>query len=184
MWMRIQTISNMVSRLGNGLRVLDIGCGAGVISERIWKMGNSVTCADLPSITTLAHKRQALLVVAADAEQLAFAQNSFDIVLALEILEHLWNPQIFLDEVYRVLDTNGHLIVEVPEGKEGLRWDSHIQYFTLEGLTQMPGTKFSVVEVKRLKPVKGIPTPQSFYCYVKIITTDNDSAHNSGHFKS
>src|SRR4030067_3273561 len=34
---RIQTISDMVRRLGNGLRVLDIGCGAGVISERIGK---------------------------------------------------------------------------------------------------------------------------------------------------
>lgn len=156
---RIQTISNMVSSIGRGLRVLDIGCGSGVISEQIWKLGNSVTCADMPTIAGLAHKRQSLLVIAADAEHLAFSPNSFDVILALELLEHLWNPKVFLDEAYRILGPDGHLIVEVPEGKEGLRWDSHIQYFTLEGLKQMPGARFEVREVKRLKPVVGIPTP-------------------------
>ena len=77
---RIQTFSDMVSRLGNGLMVLDVGCGDGVISEPIWKMGNHVTSVDLPTITILAHKRRVSSVVAGDAEQLAFASNSFDVV--------------------------------------------------------------------------------------------------------
>ncbi len=156
---RIQTISNMINSVGHGLQVLDVGCGHGIISEHIWKLGHDVTCADLPTITSLAHKRRALLVVASEAEQLAFAENSFDVVLASEVLEHLWNPHAFLDEAHRILKTNGHLIIEVPEGREGLRWDSHIQYFTLEGLKQMPGSKFEVHEVKRLPPVVGVPTP-------------------------
>ena len=173
---RIQTISDMVSHLGSDLKVLDVGCGAGPISEHIWKMGNQVTCADLPSITSLAHKRRVLLVVATDAEHLAFAPNSFDVILALEILEHLWNPQSFLDEAYRILKANGHLIIEVPEGKEGLRWDSHIQYFTLESLKQMPGVRFDVREVKRLKPVVGVPTPTIILLLRKsTIITNNDS---------
>jgi len=170
---RIQTISDMVSRLGNGLSVLDVGCGNGIISEHIWKMGNYVTCADLPIMTSLAHKRRVLLVVTADAEQLAFASNSFDVVLAFELLEHLWNPQRFLEEAYRVLRANGHLIIEVPEGREGLRWDSHIQYFTLESLKQMSGTKFTVCEVKRLKPVKGVPTPTIMMLLCKSMITKN-----------
>jgi 2-polyprenyl-3-methyl-5-hydroxy-6-metoxy-1,4-benzoquinol methylase len=155
---RIQTISDMVSRLGKGLRVLDVGCGSGIISEHIWKMGNYVTCADLPMMTSLTHRHRALLVVATVAEQLAFASNSFDVVLAFELLEHLWNPHVFLDEAYRILGTDGHLIIEVPEGREGLRWDSHIQYFTLESLKQMSSAKFIVCEVKRLPAVEGVPT--------------------------
>jgi 2-polyprenyl-3-methyl-5-hydroxy-6-metoxy-1,4-benzoquinol methylase len=156
---RVQTISDMVSSVGNGLKVLDIGCGSGVISEHIWKMGNHVTCADLPKIASLAHRRQVLSAVAADAEHLGFAPNSFDVILALEILEHLWSPHDFLDEARRVLKANGHLIIEVPEGREGLRWDSHMQFFTLEGLKKLPGTRFTVREIKRLKPVVGVPTP-------------------------
>jgi len=155
---RIQTIFDMVSRLGNGLRVLDVGCGDGFISEHIWKMGNYVTSVDLPTIATLAHRRRVLLVVVSDAEQLAFASNSFDVVLASEVIEHLWNPHSFLDEAYRVLRTNGHLIIEVPEGRESLRWDAHKHHFTVEGLKQMLSVRFTVCEVKRLTPV-GVPTP-------------------------
>jgi 2-polyprenyl-3-methyl-5-hydroxy-6-metoxy-1,4-benzoquinol methylase len=173
---RVQTIYDIVSRLGNGLRVLDVGCGPGVISEHIWKMGNYVTCADLPTITSLAHKRRVLLVVATDAEQLAFASNSFDVVIATEIIEHLWNPQAFFDEVHRVLRANGHLIIEVPEGREGLRWDAHIQYFTLEGLKQMPSARFNVCEVNRLKPVIGVPTPTLILLLRKINDKTNNDA--------
>lgn len=156
---RIQMICDMVGRVGNGLDVLDVGCGSGIISEHVWRMGNRVTCADLPTITSLTHKRRMLLVVISDAEHLAFGPNSFDAIIALEILEHLWNPHAFLDEAYRILKPNGHLIMEVPEGKESLRWDSHIQVFTLETLKQMPGERFEMFEVKRLPPVEGVPTP-------------------------
>ncbi|UCD25987.1 MAG: methyltransferase domain-containing protein [Candidatus Bathyarchaeota archaeon] len=155
---RIRTISGLVSRLGSGLKVLDVGCGHGLISDHIRKMGNYVTCVDLPTITSLVHRRLALVAVAADAENLAFASNNFDVVLASELLEHLWNPQIFLDEAHRVLRAEGHAIIEVPEGREGLRWDSHIQYFTLEGLKQICRTRFNVCEVKRLVPLRGVPT--------------------------
>ena len=171
---RIQIVSDMISRLGNGLSVIDVGCGAGAISEHIHKMGNNVTCADLPTITVLTHERQALLVVTSDAEQLAFASESFDVVVALEILEHLWNPSFFVNEAYRILKPNGHFIVEVPEGKEGLRWDSHIQYFTMEILENMSDAKFDVCEVKRLEPVKGVPMPTIILdlCKSSIKTTD------------
>ena len=173
---RIQTVLGMVSSAGNGLSVLDVGCGAGVISEHVSKLGNYVTCADLPTITSLTHKRRVLLVVTSDAEQLAFAANSFDVIIALEILEHLWNPHVFLDEAHRVLKENGHLIIEVPEGREGLRWDSHIQFFTLESLKQLPGNKFTVSEYKRLPAVEGVPTPSIIMNYrkstIKIIETE------------
>ena len=114
---RIQIILDMVNSAGNGLSVLDVGCGAGVISEHVANLGNNVTCADLPTTTSLTHKRPSLLVVTAEAEELAFAANSFDVVIALEILEHLWNPHGFLNEVHRVLKDNGRLIIEVPEGR-------------------------------------------------------------------
>ncbi len=156
---RIETITKMINGLGKSLKVLDVGCGNGLVSEHISNMGNSVTCADLPMMTSLTHKRRTLLVVAALAEQLAFASDSFDVVVAFEMLEHLWHPQSFLDEANRVLKPDGHLIIEVPEGKEGLRWDCHIQYFTEEILQQMTSTKFTVSEVKILEPVKGVPTP-------------------------
>jgi 2-polyprenyl-3-methyl-5-hydroxy-6-metoxy-1,4-benzoquinol methylase len=155
---RIQVFSDMVSRLGSGLRVLDVGCGDGVISEPVSKLGNYVTSVDLPTITILAHKRGVSLVVAGDAEQLPFASDSFDVVLASELVEHLWNPSGFFDEAYRVLRAEGYLIVETPEGKASLRYDAHKNYFTVEILQRMLDKKFSVCDVKRLEPELGAPT--------------------------
>jgi len=155
---RIKTISDMVSRLGNGLMVLDVGCGDGVISKPIREMGNYVTSLELPKIATLAHSYQVPLIVAGDAEHLAFASNSFDVVLASEVVEHLWDPHSFLDEAYRVLRANGHLIISTPEGRGGLRYDDHKYYFTVEVVKRILGARFTLCEVKRLKPA-GALTP-------------------------
>lgn len=165
---RIKIISDMVSRLGNGLRVLDVGCGDGVVGEPILKMGNYVTSVELPKIAALAHKRRASSVVAGDGERLAFASNIFDVVLASEVVEHLWNPLSFFDEAHRVLRAKGYMIMETPEGRESLRYDDHKQYFTVERLKQMLDAKFNICEVKRLEPILGAPTPTIILLMQKI----------------
>jgi 2-polyprenyl-3-methyl-5-hydroxy-6-metoxy-1,4-benzoquinol methylase len=155
---RIQTFVDWVNSVGKGLMVLDVGCGDGVLSEPIAKQGNNVTSFDLPTITPLAQKRHVSLVLSGDAEKLAFTSETFDVVLASEVVEHLWNPQSFLDEAYRVLKPKGHLILETPEGPEGLRYDAHKNYFTVEIFKHMLDKKFSLKQAKRFSPEWGAPT--------------------------
>lgn len=168
---RIQIFSDVVSRLGNGLKVLDVGCGDGVISEPIWKMGNYVISVELPKIATIAHRCGVPLVVAGDAEHLTFASNSFDVVIASEVVEHLWNPHNFFDEAYRVLRADGHLIIETPEGRGSLLYDDHKNYFTVERLKQMLGTRFTLCEVERLKATGCAQTPTIILLLRKSATT-------------
>jgi 2-polyprenyl-3-methyl-5-hydroxy-6-metoxy-1,4-benzoquinol methylase len=156
---RLEIISNMVSRAGSSLKVLDVGCGDGVVGRVIENMGNFVTSVELPKIATAAHSCQVPSVVAGDAEQLGFAPNSFDLVLASEVMEHLWKPSSFLCEAYRVLKPNGYLIVETPEGREGLVFDAHRHFFTVEIFKHLFNGKFAILETKRLKPINTtIPT--------------------------
>jgi 2-polyprenyl-3-methyl-5-hydroxy-6-metoxy-1,4-benzoquinol methylase len=156
---RIRIFSDIASSLGNGLTVLDVGAGDGVISGPIWKMGNEVISVELPTIACLAHRSGVPSVVSGDAEHLVFAANSFDVVIASEVLEHLWNPHIFFDEAYRVLKDDGHLIIETPEGKGSLLYDDHKNFFTVEIVEKMLSSRFTLCRVERLKATGCAQTP-------------------------
>jgi 2-polyprenyl-3-methyl-5-hydroxy-6-metoxy-1,4-benzoquinol methylase len=156
---RIQIFTDMVKSIGSNLKILDVGCGEGAISEPIMNRGNYVAALELPGVATLAKKYNVSTVMAGDAEQLAFASGSFDLVIASEVVEHLWQPQSFLDEAYRVLKPEGYLIVETPEGEAGLHYDSHKHFFTVERLTQMLDKSFILKEVKRLDATGSAQTP-------------------------
>lgn len=156
---RIQIFSDIVNRIGKGLTVLDVGAGDGVISGPLSKMGNDVISIELPTIAAIAHKCGVPSVVANDAEHLTFASNSFDLVIASEVLEHLWNPHNFFDEAYRVLRADGYLIIETPEGKGSLLYDDHKNYFTVESVKQTLGSRFTLCDVERLKATGCAQTP-------------------------
>ena len=166
---RIQIFIDMVNTIGKNLKILDVGCGDGVISEPIMKMGNYVASVELPTIATLAKKCNVSSVMAGDAEELAFASESFDLVIASEVVEHLWQPQSFLDEAYRVLKVGGYMIIETPEGEEGLNYDSHRHFFTVERLKHMLSTRFTLSEVKRLEATGSAQTPTIILLLRKII---------------
>jgi 2-polyprenyl-3-methyl-5-hydroxy-6-metoxy-1,4-benzoquinol methylase len=156
---RINILSEMIKSIGDDLNVLDVGCGDGVISEPIVKMGNHVTSVELPTIAALAQKCRVPGIVAGDAEELAFVSETFDLILASEVVEHLWNPASFFDEAYRVLKPKGYLIVETPEGKGSLYYDSHKHFFTVELIQKTVGSRFTFCDLKRLEPTTGAQTP-------------------------
>src|SRR5579862_2319884 len=85
------------------LRILDIGCGGGILSEPLARLGAAVVGAD-PSENNIAvakqHAAQAGLAVdyrATTAEDLAEAGERFDVVLAMEVVEHVADVGLFVD---------------------------------------------------------------------------------------
>jgi len=92
-------------------RVLDIGCGAGFLSNHLAREGFDVTAVDLSSscihIARIRDETKSVKYMVADAYQLPFGPGSFDIVTCTDLLEHVANPQKILNEVSRVLAMNG-----------------------------------------------------------------------------
>lgn len=94
---------------------LDVGCGHGHISEYLQTRGIVCVGLDVDTKTVQANIRS--LFVNADAQSLPFRSGIFDMVLALELLEHLSAPEKTLTEFHRVLKSRGILILTTPTPK-------------------------------------------------------------------
>jgi 2-polyprenyl-3-methyl-5-hydroxy-6-metoxy-1,4-benzoquinol methylase len=157
---RLKIFSNMVDSIGiDNLQILDVGCGDAVISEPLMMKGHYVAAMDLPTVTTAGQKCKVSSVMAGDAETLAFANKTFDLIIASEVLEHLWAPENFIKEANRTLKPKGHLIIETPEGIAGLNYDSHMNFYTVEKLTKLLSPNFVVKKIERLAPTGSAQTP-------------------------
>lgn len=97
-----------------GVRILDIGCGAGANAFELSSYGD-VTASDR-SLDALdfVRSRGVKKVVAAEAPNLPFRDGAFDIVTAYDILEHVEDDAGFLAELGRVLAPGGALAIHVP----------------------------------------------------------------------
>ncbi|MGH2568867.1 MAG: class I SAM-dependent methyltransferase, partial [Bacteroidota bacterium] len=100
-----------------GKRVLEIGCGLGTDLLQYARGGALVTGIDLtPKSVELAKAHFALRnillhALVADAENLPFDDNSFDVVYSFGVLHHTPNTEKAFDEAYRVLKPGGTIIV-------------------------------------------------------------------------
>jgi len=136
-------LGDRLSRGGaNGrVRILDIGCGAGANALELSAFGD-VTASDR-SLDALAFVRARGLtsVVAAEAPFLPFADGTFDIVTAYDVVEHVEDDRTFVTELARVLAPGGALAVHVPAWP--FLWSRHDEVlehkrrYTRQGLREL-----------------------------------------------
>lgn len=103
-----------------GLTALDVGCGAGLVTESLARMGAEATGLDA-SLDAIAaarvHAEESGLVItyhADSAEYLAEAGQRFDLITALEVVEHVADVDLFLGSLSRLLAPGGLLIFSTP----------------------------------------------------------------------
>lgn len=102
----------------SGLRILDIGCGGGLIAEPMARLGADVTGVDAAEAnikTAMVHAEEHGLAIDyrhGTAEQLIEAgEPLFDVVLNLEVVEHVADPDAFLADCARLVKPGGLMIV-------------------------------------------------------------------------
>jgi len=101
-----------------GLRLLDIGCGGGLLCEPMTRLGFSVTGIDASErnvAVAATHARESSLDVdyrtGAAEELLAAGEPGFDIILNMEVIEHVADPGEFLRDCTRLLNPGGLMIL-------------------------------------------------------------------------
>jgi SAM-dependent methyltransferase len=134
--------------IGDGSRVIDVGCGAGRHSFEAYRRGADVVAfdqdaaeldnvdavframADAGEVSPSAHAE----TVVGDALALPYPDRTFDCVIASEILEHVPADNTMIDELIRVLKVGGRLAVTVPRWlPERLCWLLSDDYHSNEG---------------------------------------------------
>jgi ubiquinone/menaquinone biosynthesis C-methylase UbiE len=100
-------------------RVLEIGCGRGGFSEYLARFGANLTSADFsPVAVRIAEKRlkdfDNCELITADVQNVPFPNKTFDIVISMETLEHVPDPDLGLKELARVTKSGGQLIISTP----------------------------------------------------------------------
>jgi len=145
-----------------GVRCLDVGCGDGQAAVA-WMNGRGSEYVGVDVSEEAVARARSIGLDARhieDASALPFEPNSFDVVVCLEVLEHLFAPAEAATEILRVLKPGGVLVATVPNAaywarriELGLlgRWkpmgnpdsleypwrDPHIRFFTAGALTRM-----------------------------------------------
>ncbi len=101
----------------SGLRILDIGCGGGILAEPLARLGGQVTGVD-PAAENIEvaklHAAQSGLAIdyrATTAEALADAGERFDIVIASEVVEHVADLSLFVKRATEMVKPGGFMAV-------------------------------------------------------------------------
>jgi len=105
------SINNNTNNL-KGVKILDVGCGGGLISEPLARLGADITGIDASEKNIQAAKIHAkknnikINYIHGSPEQLNLKEN-FDVLLNLEIVEHVDNIELFLNSCRNLLKNNG-----------------------------------------------------------------------------
>ena len=101
----------------NDIDILDLGCGGGIASEPLCRLGGNVTGIDesenLINIAKLHSKRMGLKInyKCMDIENLIKLKKKYDVIVALELLEHVNNVEHFCELIIKLLKNDGIIIL-------------------------------------------------------------------------
>jgi len=115
--LRVREYINSKISKNSGL-ILDVGCGKAWVAEMFCPMGKEVVSMDISFLNTSKALKvfpyQSHYAVVADAFNLPFKENTFDTIVASEIIEHVHDPASFISNLIAVLKPGGKLIVTTP----------------------------------------------------------------------
>ena len=123
---RIEYIKSAIKRHQKGswesskplanIRILDIGCGGGLLAEPMARLGGIILGIDSSSLaieSARQHAKTSMLNItysATTAEELAVKDSQFDVVYASEVIEHVSDRALFLDSIRHLLAPDGVVI--------------------------------------------------------------------------
>ena len=138
-----------------GYRMLDAGCGTGQMTKLLEQYGEAVGLEIAPEAIEFAQKRGVKNLIQGSITDPPFAAGSFDLVLSLDVIEHVDNDVQIIDSLFDIVKPGGHLIVTVPAFKS--LWSQHDEI-------NHHKRRYRVKEVERMLGDAGFVVTQATYC--------------------
>lgn len=160
-------VAKIIELTGTNKKVLDVGCGGGIIGSQIGMTGNSVYGVDISLSNVKKARSKGIKAKQCNIENDTIPfKTKFDIIVAGEIIEHVFDTENFLKKLRRKLNKDGDLIITTPnaaafgrrlllligrnphlEPSADTKYAGHVRYFTkdsLEELLKSTGFKIEV----------------------------------------
>lgn len=123
---RLRAVSRILGRYARAdghPRLLDIGCGTGMFLERQGVAYRSFGLDFSREALDFSRQRGLTRLVCADSQAIPFASDSFDVVTAFDLIEHVPRDQTLVSEAHRILRPGGMLVASVPAHQ--FLWGAH-----------------------------------------------------------
>lgn len=155
-------VKSLLGDLPKESRVLDIGCGRGVMLRAILDLGHQAHGVEIAAEAASGADPRAQIRIAPDLSEAGYDDNTFDAVILWHVLEHLPYPDKTLNEIRRILRPGGRLILAVPNFASmqsrhtGQNWfhldlPRHLYHFTPDTLRRLLTCKgFHCESIKHL----------------------------------
>jgi len=132
-WKRIQVVLDMFGQ-NRPRRILDFGCGAGILLPALVRAGHKVTACDvdLSLARQLVAERglEGIDWLASDSELARLPEKTFDMILCLDVLEHVESVPALASQFHRLLKPSGLLVVSGPTESPVYRLGRRLAGFT------------------------------------------------------
>lgn len=161
-------LNELYKKTNQNSKILEVACGPGVSTKWIseWVPEGGLYASDVEDdlVAEAQIKNPTVPVIKESIYELSRADEEFNVVFALEVLEHLENPQKAIDEIYRV--TNKYAIISVPRepvwrilnisrgkylGDLG-NTPGHINHWGRGGFQKILSTKFNIIDSRSPLP--------------------------------
>ena len=127
-----------------GMKMLEPGCGRGEFLANFQDLGLDVCGVDISKNAKEFANNFPVHVCDVENEALPFEDNTFDVIYSKSFIEHLYYPERYLAEAYRVLKPGGTLITLVPD------WESNYKIYFDDFTHRTPFTKVALFDAYKM----------------------------------